>query len=275
MYPMTNIIYDLVVIGGGPAGMMTAGRAAELGAKVILLEKNERLGEKLLITGGGRCNVTNEEYDVRKFLSKYKESDKFLFSAFSQFSVKDTMDFFHNRGMQTKTEAGNRVFPASNDARTVWTVLIEYMKKSGVMIMTGAEVKDIDNSNNKSVVVHLKNGGKITAKNFVVATGGVSRPETGSTGDGFTWLKKLGHKIIEPDNALVPISLDMSGRNSWVKKLQGVSIDNVKITSYQNNQKQETKSKLANAHTIKTRTKESIHPCTVPKNLTWYMRTRS
>ena len=106
----TKTIWDVAVIGGGPSGMMAAGRAAELGAKVILLEKNDTLGRKLLITGGGRCNVTNAEPDVRKFLAKYSKSDKFLFSAFSQWSVRETLDFFHTHGMPTKMEADNRAF---------------------------------------------------------------------------------------------------------------------------------------------------------------------
>ncbi len=238
---MTKIIYDIAVIGGGPAGMMAAGRAAELGAKVILLEKNNGLGEKLLITGGGRCNITNEEYDVRKFLSKYKESDKFLFSAFSQFSVKDTFTFFNSRGMPTKVEAGNRAFPASNDARSVWTVLIEYMKKGGVEIKANATVTHFDTEGNTITAVNLKSGEKITAKKFVLATGGTSRPETGSTGDGFGWLEKLGHQVTAPTDALVPIQLDMQGPHRWLEQLQGVTLDNIKITSFQNNQKQEVK----------------------------------
>lgn len=238
---MSKIVYDIAVVGGGPAGMMAAGRAAELGAKVILLEKNAGLGEKLLITGGGRCNITNEQYDVRAFLSKYRESDKFLFSAFSQFSVKDTMNFFNSRGMPTKVEAGNRVFPTSNDARSVWTVLTEYMKKGGVEVKANATVTDFNIQDGKIVSVQLKGNEVITANKFILATGGTSRPETGSTGDGFGWLAKLGHKVTTPTDALVPIQLDMEGTNKWLEKLQGVSLDNVKITTFQNNQKQEVK----------------------------------
>ena len=119
-------IWDVVVIGGGPAGMMAAGRAAERGAKVLLIEKNESLGKKLLITGGGRCNVTNAELDVRKLLSKFKDSDKFLFSAFSQFAVQNTLEFFNTRWMETKHEARERGFPTSAPPTTAWNVLQAY-----------------------------------------------------------------------------------------------------------------------------------------------------
>lgn len=122
-------IWDLVVIGGGPAGMMSAITASKNGLRVLLLEKNSRLGEKLLITGGGRCNVTNEEYDNKKLLAKFKEAEPFLYSPFSQFNVKDTLDFFHSHNMPTKTEALQRVFPASNKSESVWNVLVNELKK--------------------------------------------------------------------------------------------------------------------------------------------------
>lgn len=238
---MNSDIYDLAVIGGGPAGMMTAGKAAERGLKVILLEKNPTLGVKLLITGGGRCNVTNAEFDVRTFLSKYKESDKFLFSAFSQFSVKDTLEFFNSKGMETKIEAGNRVFPVSDNSQSVLNVLVGYIKKGGVEIMNNAIVNGFEKENGQVTAVKLKNGTKVLAKNFVIAVGGTSRPETGSTGDGFIWLKDLGHNVIPSDNALVPITLNMTGKNAWLKNLQGVTLQDIKLTSFQNNQKQEVK----------------------------------
>ena len=248
-----SIIYDVAVIGGGPAGMMSAGKAGESGAKVILLEKNETLGVKLLITGGGRCNVTNAELDIRKFLKKYKDSDKFLFSTFSQFSVKDTLEFFNNRGMETKIEAENRVFPVSDSAQSVWNVLFEYLKKGNVEIKTNAnvigfETDSINNSeiiNKKITAIKLKNGEKIFAKKIILATGGTSRPETGSTGEGFNWLKDLGHNIIASNEALVPVSL----KDKWIKDLSGVTLQNIKLTTFQNNQKQEShKGKLLFTH---------------------------
>ncbi|MEK7066322.1 MAG: FAD-dependent oxidoreductase, partial [Patescibacteria group bacterium] len=133
-------MYDVVVIGGGPAGMMAAGRAAERGRSVLLLEKNQGLGKKLLITGGGRCNVTNNKTEIRTMLSKYKENDQFLFSAFTQFSVKDTLAFFNSREMATKEENEGRIFPVSNSAKSVWDVLVNYMKEGGVKVEAGIEV---------------------------------------------------------------------------------------------------------------------------------------
>ena len=140
-------IWDVVVIGGGPAGMMAAGRAAERGAKVLLLEKNDQLGQKLLITGGGRCNVTNAEFDNRKLLDRFKGNGKYLFSAFSKWSVKETLNFFNSRNMETKVEVFQRVFPVSDSSKSVWDVLVENMKKTGVTVLsnspvTGFEVED-------------------------------------------------------------------------------------------------------------------------------------
>ncbi len=240
--------YDVVVIGGGPAGMMAAGRAAERGLSVLLLEKNPGLGKKLLITGGGRCNVTNNKTDVRTMLAKYKGNDKFLFSAFSQFAVKDTLEFFNNRGMGTKEENENRIFPVSDRAQSVWEVLYKYMKQGGVKMETGAEVSNINiDKETKNIVISVKgkNGGDITTRVCVVATGGTSRPETGSTGEGFKFLKKLGHTIIENDFALVPIALS----DAWVKNLGGVSLSDIKLTSFQDGVKQESlKGKILFTH---------------------------
>lgn len=227
-------IWDVVVIGGGPSGMMSAIKASERGARVLLIEKNDGLGKKLLITGGGRCNVTNAELDNRKLLSKFKDNDKYLFSAFSKWSVKNTLDFFNERNMPTKIEANQRVFPVSNSARSVWDVLVNDLKKNNVSIISNTEVKGFIKQDNKIVGIKIKNREDIKAKNFILATGGKSRPETGSTGDGFIWLKEIGHKVIDQDAVLVPVAI----KDAWVKKLQGVTIDNAKITLLQNNEKQ-------------------------------------
>ena len=235
--PATQKTWDICVIGGGPAGMMAAGHAAQAGASVVLLEKNSRPGEKLLITGGGRCNLTNNELDVRAFLKKYKSNDKFLFSAFSQFSVKDTFAFFSDRGMPTKVEAEGRVFPESNKAESVWNVMTDFIKHAGVHIETNATVVKISAASAGIASIKLKNGKEIFAKKFILATGGTSRPETGSTGDGFPWLAELGHKIIKSDSALVPVSI----KDVWVKKIQGVTISEVKINIFQNNIKQDSR----------------------------------
>ncbi|MEK7089509.1 MAG: NAD(P)/FAD-dependent oxidoreductase [Patescibacteria group bacterium] len=229
-----DILWDVIVVGGGPAGMMAAGRAAELGAHVVLLEKNESLGKKLLITGGGRCNVTNAETDTRKLLEKFKDAGRFLFSAFSQWSVAETLDFFHSKGMPTKIEGGLRVFPVSDSAKSVWTVMFEYMRKNSVMILPNSGVVEIVKEEGKVVGVKLKNKRVIRGKSIIIATGGTSRPETGSTGDGYTWLKDIGHTVITPEASLVPIAL----KDKWVKRLAGVSLADVKIIVLQNSEKQ-------------------------------------
>jgi predicted Rossmann fold flavoprotein len=238
-------MYDVVVIGGGPAGMMASVRATEQGARVLLLEKNPGLGKKLLITGGGRCNVTNATFDVRTFLKKYKDNDKFLFSAFSQFDVKSALKFFNGRGMPTKVEAENRVFPITDSAQSVWDVLVESLKKSNVEVKTNAAVSKIESTNGKITGVVLKNKEVIVGKKYILATGGTSRPETGSTGEGFTWLKDLGHTVIPTNEALVPIAL----KDAWVKKVSGLTLKDIKLTTFQNNEKQEVhKGKLLFTH---------------------------
>jgi len=229
-------IWDVVVIGGGPAGMMAAGRAAELGRSVLLLEKNPTLGKKLLITGGGRCNVTNNKPDVRSMLAKYKGNHKFLFSAFSQFGVEDTLEFFNQRGMATKEEAEGRIFPVSNKSQSVWDVLVGYMKEGGVQIQTNAAVVGFSFVAAKdNFCIRLKDKTEIIAKACIVATGGTARPETGSTGEGFLWLKKMGHTIVENNFALVPVAL----KDAWAKKIGGVTLKDIKLTTFQNGQKQD------------------------------------
>jgi predicted Rossmann fold flavoprotein len=246
MAAMEDRLWDVAVIGGGPAGMMAAGRAAERrgnaqkNADVILIEKNESLGKKLLITGGGRCNVTNAEEDGRRLLEKFKENGKFLFSAFSQWGVRETLDFFHARNMPTKVEKELRVFPASNTAQSVWDVLVEYLRTNNVTILSNSPVADIviepDAAENVTSVI-LKNKKVIRARSVIIATGGTSRPETGSTGDAYAWLKKLGHTVIEPEPSLVPLK----AKDAWVKKLAGVSLTDIKLTTFQNDAKQDVK----------------------------------
>lgn len=242
---LSNNSYDVAIIGGGPAGMMAAGKAAESGAKVILLEKNPTLGVKLLITGGGRSNITNAQYDIRTFLKKYKDSDKFLFSTFSQHAVEQSIKFFNDNGMPTKVEAENRVFPISNTAQSVLDVLIKKMQENKVRIKTNSNVTGFEVKENKIVVVKLKNGQRVKAEKIILATGGTSRPETGSTGDGFKWLKELGHNVLPSNEALVPITL----KDTWIKPISGLTLKDIKLTTFQNNQKQEIhKGKLLFTH---------------------------
>jgi len=227
-------IWDVIVVGGGPAGMMAAGTAAENGARVVVIEKNERLGEKLLITGGGRCNVTNAEFDTRKLLEKFKGNAKFLFSAFSQWSVKETLDFFHKRKMATKVENELRAFPVSNSAQSVWNVLVQNLKQKNVTILSNAPVAGLVREGERLVGVKLVNKKTIRGRAIIIATGGTSRPETGSTGDGYRWLRTIGHTVIVPEPSLVPIAMT----DTWIKRLAGVKLTDIKITVTQNGVRQ-------------------------------------
>lgn len=237
--------YDVIIIGGGPAGMMAAGRAAACGARVCLLEKNATLGTKLLITGGGRSNVTNAEFDEHIFLQKFGEAAKFLYSPLSQFGVRDTLDFFEQQGMPTKVEAEKRVFPVSDSAQSVWDALVRYMHEGQVTILSGMEVTGLEAADGNMSGVRLKNGTLLQAKSYIVATGGQSRPETGSTGDGFRWLENIGHTIIEPRPSLVPLCV----RETWVSNLAGVSFPDVKLSYFHQGKKIESrKGKLLFTH---------------------------
>ncbi len=227
-------LWDVAVIGGGPAGMMAAGRAAERGRSVLLLEKNPTLGKKLLLTGGGRCNLTNNISDIRLMLAKYRKSGKFLFSAFSQFGAEETVEFFNSRGMATKEEDEGRIFPVSNQSQSVLDILIQYMKKGGVEARTNTIVSDLTvGAQKKYFNIQIKDGKEIKAKSCVIATGGVALPAAGSTGDGFGWLKKLGHAIAENNLALAPIAL----KDGWAKKLSGITVEDVKLAIFQNGRK--------------------------------------
>lgn len=231
---IANTLWDVVVVGGGPAGMMTASRAAELGAKVLLVEKNVGLGKKLLITGGGRCNVTNAEPDLRTLLAKYKSADQFLFSPFSQFDNKKAVDFFESHDVPTKVENDYRVFPQSNKAESIWTVLVERMQSAGVVVQSRAKVAEVVRDDNVVTSIKLESGEEIKAKKIVLATGGKSHPETGSTGEAFEWLRALGHNVREPEASLVPVKI----KDDWVKVHSGKSLDKIKLTIYQNEAKQ-------------------------------------
>lgn len=229
--------YDVAVIGGGPAGMMAAGRAAELGKRVILLEKNSGVGKKLLITGGGRCNVTNNEPDNKKILAKFKDGGKYLASPFSQWNSESTLHFFNTRGMATVEEAEKRVFPITHKAQSVWDTLVSYMHETGVEVRGLSPVTSIVTDGESISHIVLKNKTEIRAKSYILATGGVSRPETGSTGDGFTWLREIGHQVADTSGALVPLV----STDAWVRRLAGVSLPNVKITAFLNGEKQESR----------------------------------
>ena len=218
--------YNTVIIGGGAAGMIAAGRAAELGAKVLLIEKNKQLGVKILITGKGRCNITNSEDNLKQLINFYGKKGKFLYTAFHQLSNFDVIDFFENLGLQTKVERGQRVFPLSDNAKDVVAALKRYLVSYNVEIMLNSSVKEIITESEKVTKIILHSGEEITADNYIVTTGGKSYPQTGSTGDGYSMLKKIGHQIIPPKPALTPITV----KEKLVKELAGLSLKNVEIS---------------------------------------------
>ncbi len=222
---MDSPSFDVAVIGGGPAGMMAAGRAAELGARVILLEKNAGLGKKLLITGGGRCNIFNAEYDAHRLVDTYGKKGKSLFSAFSQFDAAACKEFFESRGLPIKVEAEQRAFPVSEKANDVHQTMLSYMKTGKVHVRPYEPVMGLEADDGRITKI-LVDGGEVIAKNYIVATGGKSRPETGSTGDGFLWMRSLGHTVAEPDPALVPITLS----DTWIDDVEGISLKSAKLS---------------------------------------------
>jgi predicted Rossmann fold flavoprotein len=219
-------VYDVAIIGGGPAGLMAAGVAAEGGKKVILLEKNEILGKKLLISGGGRCNITNVNPNHRDFVSKYGKKGNFLFTPFSIFGVPETIKFFNDLEVTTKVENNFRAFPVSDKSSDVLNALVKFAEKNKVEFRIGAEVAKFKKLKNKITAVVLSSKEVIEAKSFILASGGKSHPETGSTGDGFDWLKDLGHNVIDSAPALVPIKV----KESWISELSGISVDSAGLS---------------------------------------------
>lgn len=240
--------YDVVIIGGGPAGLMASCAAGAEGQKVLVLEKNDSLGKKLLISGGGRCNLTNANPDHREFVSKFGKKGNFLFSPFSIFGVPQTIKFFNDLGMKTKIEAGFRVFPESDNSEDVLNILIKQAQKIGVEFKKCAEVENFktDKKNKKVLAVILKDGTEITANKFILATGGMSHPETGSTGDGFKWLRSLGHKVAVANPSLVPIKI----KEDWISELSGIVLENIAITvsSFEQNQTIKKKGRVLFTH---------------------------
>lgn len=232
-----NYVCDVVVIGGGPAGMMAALAAAAEGAQVILLEKNSILGKKLSITGGGRCNVTNNKPRVREVLSQYSSAGKFLFSTFTQHGVAETVTWFLERGVPFKEENEGRLFPQTDSAETICQTLVEEMLKQKVEVRLRQAASRITyNKKTKEFTVETS-GGVVKARACVVATGGYARPDTGSNGEGFLWLKKLGHSIHAHSDALVPIAL----KTKWTKSLSGLTLSEVRVSVWADGKKHHSK----------------------------------
>jgi len=216
------VSYDVIVVGGGPAGMFAAVTAAEQGSKVLLLEANDRLGKKLLITGKGRCNVTNN-CTAQEVLQNVPRNGKFLYSVMENYPPSSVMNFFESRGCALKTERGNRVFPVSDQSRTVLDCLQKEIRRLGVRVQTGRVTEILTKD---GCVDGVKAGAEIYSANAViVATGGVSYPTTGSTGDGYKLASALGHTVIQPGGSLVP--LETTG--NVCQRMQGLSLRNVAV----------------------------------------------
>lgn len=216
---------NVVVVGGGPAGMIAGITSAEEGNNVILVEKNSSLGNKLKITGKGRCNLTFDG-DEEKFRNNIVNSSKFMYSSFSNFNNKDVVDFFNKLGVKTKVERGGRVFPVSDSAMDVVNALKNKLKKENVKIKYNSRVVEIITENEKISGVKLENGTEIACDKCIIATGGKSYSSTGSTGDGYILLEKLGHSIKEIKPGLVPLKSE----DKICKELQGLSLRNVKVS---------------------------------------------
>ncbi|MDY4253440.1 NAD(P)/FAD-dependent oxidoreductase [Clostridium sp.] len=216
----------VIVIGAGPAGMMAAITAAK-NNKVILLDGNEKVGKKLFITGKGRCNVTNSK-DISEFFDFIPGNPHFLYSALYSYTNEDTISFFESQGIKLKNERGGRVFPASDKSSDIIKGLMKEINKNNIELKLNSLVTNIKFSNNKIEAVEVNNQYYINADHFIIATGGVSYPSTGSRGDGLRFSKSLGHNIIKVKPSLVPIEL----KNTWIKFLTGLTLKNIEISLF-------------------------------------------
>lgn len=216
-----------IVIGGGPAGMLAGISAAENGNKVIILEKMEKTGKKLLITGKGRCNITNNG-DLDEFMKNIPENSKFLFSSFNQYSNKDIISLLNSEGVSTKVERGGRVFPVSDKSIDVLEALKRKLKKLDVEIKTNFEVTKILTENGVAKGIEGKNKEQLFADKVILATGGMSYPVTGSTGDGYKMAKELGHTVTEIKPSLVPL-ISTGKSKELCQEMQGLSLKNIAI----------------------------------------------
>lgn len=215
---------NVIVVGGGAAGMMAAVFAVRNGQNVQLLEKNEKLGKKLFITGKGRCNITNAA-DIEDLFTAVISNPKFLYSGFYSFTNQQVIDFFEELGVKTKIERGERVFPVSDHSSDVIAAFSRELKLLGVSVSLHTEVRELLCEQDKVCGVLLTNGKKMKADAVIVATGGISYPSTGSTGDGYRFAKETGHRVTE----LLPSLVPMEVRQWYAKELQGLSLRNIEI----------------------------------------------
>lgn len=223
---------QIIVVGAGPAGMMAAIRAAENGANVTLLEKMKKPGRKMMITGKGRCNITNAA-DVPEIIRNIHGNGAFLNSSMRTFDNQDVMEFFRQQGVPVKVERGNRVFPVSDKAQDAVDAMVHRLHELGVKIELEMPVADILTQDGRVAGVRTKSGAHYKADAVIIAVGGASYPGTGSTGDGYEMAKKLGHTIVPLRPSLVPLETE----EEWVKDLQGLSLRNVRVTLLANNEK--------------------------------------
>ena len=214
----------VLIVGGGAAGMMAAVTAARCGSNVHLFEKNDRLGKKLFITGKGRCNITNAA-DIEDLFCSVVTNPKFLYSGFYTFSNMQAVEFFEELGVKTKVERGGRVFPLSDHSSDVIQALAREMKNLGVTVSLNSEVKELIEEEGKTTGVRLSDGREISGDAVIVATGGISYPSTGSTGDGYRFARETGHKVTE----LLPSLVPMVVKESYAGELMGLSLRNISI----------------------------------------------
>ncbi|MGI1658610.1 MAG: NAD(P)/FAD-dependent oxidoreductase [Desulfitobacterium sp.] len=225
----------VIVIGAGAAGLMAAGQAALAGAEVLLLEKKERPGRKIAISGKGRCNLTNAE-NVGDFIQNYPGNGRFLHGILREFDNIKLREFLSYYGVETKVERGGRVFPISDDAEQVVEALLKYIMDAGVELATERTVDEILIKEGVARGVRLNNGQVMEGKSVIVCAGGGSYPGTGSTGDGYRMAQKVGHKVIQPRPSLVPLRT----YEDWVKEVQGLSLRNVEASLWYGGKKQKS-----------------------------------
>ncbi|UII55255.1 NAD(P)/FAD-dependent oxidoreductase [Cytobacillus spongiae] len=219
--------YDVIIIGGGPSGLMASIAAGEQGAKVLLIDKGSKLGRKLAISGGGRCNVTNR-LPIEEIIKHIPGNGRFLYSAFSIFNNEDIISFFENLGIQLKEEDHGRMFPVTDKAQSVVDALINRLKELKVDVKTNTPVKDVQYVNGSVSAIITESGQYYETTSLVIAVGGKSVPHTGSTGDGYAWAKKAGHSITE----LFPTEVPVTSAEGFIrdKTLQGLSLRNVALS---------------------------------------------